>query len=847
MSEEELEAFEVTDYDLENEFNINRPTRKITKNQHIYGIWSTESDGEDGGGGSTSRPSFLGGGVARKSYTSGVSFIAGGVQQAGRQGEAAVQEGEAPPQGVDDDEDDDAASSSSSGGGEVVVVKGKGMTRRHAKAQRPAQEGEIAGLRRLGAAHHSTLGQRGGVGHWEKHTKGIGAKLLLQMGFQPGKGLGKDLQGISAPIEAHLRKGRGAIGAYGPEKGQKVAALRVDSEEEESREYSENLSQWRKSGDAAGKRKKVRYVYKSVDEVLEEGKTKRRVCREVSQLSRVKVIDMTGPERRVLSGYHAIAGQQRPTDEWEIRKEKKFENFALPELQHNLNVLVDMCEQDIIENDKRLRYAKDQVVALEQEEESLGKLVLQEGTQQEALETLLAVVESLCGEGLTLEKAAESFKDLKDNHYEAYKVYELGELAVGVVAPLLRERLESTWSPLKHPRATDDTLALLRVWRDLLEWSGRHLAGNEGSDPYHRLVWDAWVPGIRAAINEWNCRDECDVMIEVLEAWMPLVPSWILDSVCDRLVLPKIQLQVECWNPLTDTVPIHAWIHPWLPLLGSRLEIVYPTIRQKLSVALVGWHPSDRSARLMLTPWASAFPRGDMDAFLAKNILPKLQVALQELQINPHQQHLDHWNWVMEWVDLIPVHMMTSLLEKFFFPKWLQILSLWLSHSPNFDEVTNWYMGWKGMLSDPFHAQPQIKEQFHKALEMMNRSVMPPAPAPPTLEPIPPPPYLGPMDAMQQPTAAVRQPPHQTPRFEMVAEAVRTATQIPQGFRDLLQKRCEERGVVFMPLANRWREGKQVYRVGKLQVYLDRNVIFVLQGGLWVPSSLGAVLDLAIV
>lgn len=88
-------------------------------------------------------------------------------------------------------------------------------------------QGDIAGLRSKGslAGNKSLINQ--GVGNWEKYTKGIGAKLLLQMGFQPGKGLGKDLQGISAPVEAHLRKGRGAIGAYGPEKRQTVPPKKV--------------------------------------------------------------------------------------------------------------------------------------------------------------------------------------------------------------------------------------------------------------------------------------------------------------------------------------------------------------------------------------------------------------------------------------------------------------------------------------------------------------------------------------------------------------------------------------------------------------------------------------------
>src|SRR3712207_2709243 len=59
------------------------------------------------------------------------------------------------------------------------------------------------------------------------------------------------------------------------------------------------------------------------------------------------------------------------------------------------------------------------------------------------------------------------------------------------------------------------------------------------------------------------------------------------------VVTTPLLLQVENWNPLTDTVPIHSWIHPWLPLMQARLEPLYSPIRSKLSSALQKWHPSD--------------------------------------------------------------------------------------------------------------------------------------------------------------------------------------------------------------------------------------------------------------
>lgn len=569
-------------------------------------------------------------------------------------------------------------------------------------------------------------------------------------------------------------------------------------------------------------------------------------------MNNVTVIDMTGPEKRILSGYHAL-GQTKVADEnlYRERSAKECVNFALPELKHNLDLILETCEQEIIAIDKNKKTSSDRQIALRQDRENLEKIVKLEQDHILTLENVQELVELLTNptEPLTLKESAVIFTRLLKDYSDEYTEFGLSDLVPGVIAPLFQQEL-SDWNVLEEP---EYPVQFLRRFSFLNDDKSQN---NNIFSPYSSLIWFGIIPNIRNAINDWNPRNH-QPMADLLDTWAKLFPAHILDNVLEKQILPRIVKGVQQWDPTTDTLPVHFWIIPWHNLLGSKMvESVYPVIMDKLSKALVSWSPSDRSARAIISPWYGVIPDSDFQNFLLKNIIPKLQLTLgmlnleiihknilffenfqiksfffisAELIINPLHQDMDQFNQVWEWHELMSTTAMAQTLVKYFFPKWMQTLVIWLNQNPNFEQVSRWYLGWKGQFNDAILQQNGVKEHFRRALELMQRSTegrLPPnmqIPAP-ILEPIPaapPPPSLMGMQIAQ------------TPMLE---------------FKDLLSQKCAERGIIFAPMPGRRENGKQVYRVGKLFCFIDRTVVMLSDGSFtnWIPVSIPNMLERAV-
>jgi tuftelin-interacting protein 11 len=283
--------------------------------------------------------------------------------------------------------------------------------------------------------------------------------------------------------------------------------------------------------------------------------------------------------------------------------------------------------------------------------------------------------------------------------------------------------------------------------------------------------------------------------------------------------------------------------------MGSKLSVVYPDIRRKISQALSGWNPLDGSALTILAPWKKVFDRASMDNLIIRAIVPKLVLALRDLQINPQNQDLSLFQAVLTWHGTVPQLHFTSLFLGEFFPKWIGVLVQWLSVSPDFAEVSQWYVGWKSSFPEELLEEPEFITPFNTALDLMNAAL-----SEINGEELV---HLAGASIQESSYIQVLEKKSQETRMrdrlrDLEAPAVPSivGTSSLSGsaytFKDVVETFASRNGVEFMPRIGKTHEGKQVWRFGSKSCYLEQDVVFVHIPELhsWRPIGLEELLKL---
>ncbi|KAK4385996.1 Septin and tuftelin-interacting protein 11 [Sesamum angolense] len=524
-----------------------------TKDDVLYGVFAagdSDSDSYDGLGSKKRRKDL----AKRTDYTKPVNFVSTGtvmpneeIDRNSKEDNEVMDEDEVKPTGL--------GSSAGLGFGSAAS---KNVTPEAAHAHEGKDEDDIflpsafgkkikegAQLRRerekeksILAKKSSQVGRReldpAGVGTFEKHTKGIGMKLLEKMGYKGG-GLGKNEQGILAPIEAKMRPKNMGMGFNDYKEAIPPALQELD--EKSLRPPSQSL-EGRSREKLWSKQAQKKKVYITADELLAQ---KQEQGLEVVQ----KVFDMRGP-------------------------------------QHNVRLIVDLAELDIQKLDRDLRNERETAVALQKEKEKLQKEAHQQKQQLQNMEEIVSVLDQIGEESssgtLTLESLAKSFMDLQTRFSDDYTLCNLSCIACSYALPLFI-RIFQGWDPLQSPTHGVEVVSL---WKKLLQGKNS-LNFSVAASPYMQLLMEVVFPAVRiSGTNSWQARDP-EPMLRFLESWEELLPSPALQLILDNVVMPKISAAVDSWDPHFEEVT--KWYLGWKELLPPELQ-ANEHIRYRLNLGL---------------------------------------------------------------------------------------------------------------------------------------------------------------------------------------------------------------------------------------------------------------------
>jgi len=192
------------------------------------------------------------------------------------------------------------------------------------------------------------------------------------------------------------------------------------------------------------------------------------------------------------------------------------------------------------------------------------------------------------------------------------------------------------------------------------------------------------------------------------------------------MIKPKLVMAINGWAS-SDPQPMHAWLHPWIPLFATELTELFSDIRRKIGANIRADNVCSREALAIVRPWVSVFDPSNTQDLLARSVIPKLAEAARgisiALNIDGSITGRERLAGLVQWYGVVPTTQLASVLSDEFFPQWIIALVKLISESDDLDAIGEWYLAWKGCLPMPLlETEIAVRAPFEVALDMMERA-----------------------------------------------------------------------------------------------------------------------------